>query len=276
MRRTAGNEPKDAAGPVPAADWLNQEGGRAMHKSRLRKLEIDFIPVPDGPVRCGTQPGTGRGRMAAPNHQARRNLILYQPQVDDWKNYQQVDARMAFTLTPTGGKSHVGVITVQMKSAVNMDDHTVLLSDPQVTSVTFPSLDPATLPQMEQTVKTFLNPAATMTISLDRLVASVKKTKAPPSRDVNNDPPHIFVSMRPAILLLVNGAPHDGAHREFQSSVRRECQLAIVRRAGKFYVLPVRRQRLAYVAPVWEAHGRRPASCPSRCRRSRRMRISPA
>ena len=134
-------------------------------------------------------------------------IILYQPQVDDWKNYQQVDARMAFSVTPTGGKSHVGIVTVQLESATNMDDHTVFLSHPQITSVTFPSLDPATATQMEQLVRTFLNPAATMTISLDRLVASVKKTKAPPLAGVKNDPPTIFISMRPAILLLVNGAP---------------------------------------------------------------------
>ena len=133
-------------------------------------------------------------------------LVLYQPQVDDWKNYQQVDARMAFTLTPTGGKSHVGVVTVQMQSSTNMDDHTVLLSNPQVTSVAFPSLDPATTAQMTQLMKAFLNPAATMTISLDRLVASVKKTKEPPGASVKNDPPAIFISMRPAILLQVNGA----------------------------------------------------------------------
>ncbi len=134
-------------------------------------------------------------------------LVLYQPQVDDWKDYKQVDARMAFTLTPTAGKSHVGVVTVQLQSAVNVDDHTVFLSDPQITSVSFPSLDPATTAQMDQLMKTFLNPAATMTISLDRLVASVKKTKAPPVAEVKNDPPTIFFSMRPAILLMVNGAP---------------------------------------------------------------------
>ena len=135
-------------------------------------------------------------------------LVLYQPQVDDWKNYQQVDARMAFTLTPTGGKSHVGVVTVEMQSSVNWDDHTVFLSNPQVTSLSFPSLDPATTAQMNQLMKTFLNPAATMTISLDRLVASVQKTKTPPpTASLNNDPPAIFISFQPAILLLVNGAP---------------------------------------------------------------------
>ncbi len=135
------------------------------------------------------------------------NLVLYQPQVDDWKNYQEVDARMAFTLTPTGGKSHVGVLTVKMQSAVNMDAHTVFLNDPQITSISFPSLDPTTTAQMSELMKTFLNPAATMTISLDRLVASVKKDTTPPTAALNNDPPTIFISMRPAILLLVNGAP---------------------------------------------------------------------
>ena len=38
------NPDKHAAGSVPAADWYNQEGGRAMHKSMLRKLEkISFL-----------------------------------------------------------------------------------------------------------------------------------------------------------------------------------------------------------------------------------------
>ncbi len=132
-------------------------------------------------------------------------LVLYQPQVDDWKNFQLVDARMAFTLTPVGGASHVGVVVVEMKSVVDMDDHTVVLSDPKVMSISFPSLDAATTAQMDTLMKTFLNPSATMTISLERLVASVKKTKAPPVTSVKNDPPEIFVSLRPAILLLVNG-----------------------------------------------------------------------
>jgi hypothetical protein len=134
-------------------------------------------------------------------------LVLYQPQIDDWQDFQKLDGRMAFTITPTGGKTHVGVVTVQMQSAVNMDAHTVLLSNPQITGVSFPSLDPATTTQMEQLVRTFLNPAATMTISLDRLVASAKKTKTPTVAEVKNDPPAIFISMRPEILLLVNGEP---------------------------------------------------------------------
>ena len=132
-------------------------------------------------------------------------VVLYQPQVDDWKNFQLVDARMAFTITPTGKQTHVGVITVQLHSAVNMVDHTVLLSDPQITSVSFPSLDAATSAQLEQLLRSFLNPSATMTISVERLAASVKKSSTPQLASVKNDPPHIFVSIRPAMLLQVNG-----------------------------------------------------------------------
>lgn len=134
-------------------------------------------------------------------------LVLYQPQVDDWKDYKQLSVRMAFTVTPTGGQSHVGVVSVELQSAVNTADHTVFLSSPQVTGISFPSLDPATTAQMTELMKAFLNPSATMTISLDRLAASVKKTKTPPVAPVKNDPPTIFLSMRPAILLLVNGEP---------------------------------------------------------------------
>jgi hypothetical protein len=31
-------------------------------------------------------------------------LVLYQPQVDEWKNFRELRARFAFTLTPKDGK----------------------------------------------------------------------------------------------------------------------------------------------------------------------------
>ena len=117
---------------------------------------------------------------------------------------------MAFSITPTGGKEHIGVATVQLQSSVNMDAHTVLLSNPQVTSLYFPSLDPATTAQMDQLVRTFLNPSATITMSLDHLVASVKKKAPATVAAVKNDPPTIFFSFSPAILLMVNGQPVNG------------------------------------------------------------------
>jgi len=166
-------------------------------------------------------------------------LVLYQPQVDDWKNYQQVDARMAFTLTPTGGKSHVGVVTVQMQSATNVDEHIVLLSNPTITSIYFPSLDAATTSQMDQLLRTFVNPSATMSISLDRLAASVQKTKTPPATtSLKNDPPTIFISFKPAILLLVNGTPTTApiANTNLQFVVNANWPLFVEQGSSRYYL----------------------------------------
>ena|SRR5437764_3416175 len=46
-------------------------------------------------------------------------LIIYQPQVDDWKNFQDLSWRVAISLTPKGGKTVLGV--VEMKGNTNID-----------------------------------------------------------------------------------------------------------------------------------------------------------
>ena len=55
-------------------------------------------------------------------------LIYYQPHVDSWTNYQDLQFRMAFSMTPTGGKQVVGVLGIKAKTDVNVDARTVLLS----------------------------------------------------------------------------------------------------------------------------------------------------
>src|SRR5881396_1480721 len=93
-------------------------------------------------------------------------LIIYQPQVDDWKNFQELSWRMAVWLTPKGGKEVVGV--VEMKGNTDVDNFAkiVMITNPQVTGTYFPSLDPATAERMQQLFKNFVPP--TITISLHR------------------------------------------------------------------------------------------------------------
>ena len=132
-------------------------------------------------------------------------LIIYQPQVDDWKNFQELSWRMAVSLTPKGGKEVVGV--VEMKGNTDVDNFAkiVMITNPQVTGTYFPSLEPATAEKMQQLVKSFVPP--TITISLHRLIASLPMPKAPAGVQLNNDPPKIFVGYRPSILLSVDGEP---------------------------------------------------------------------
>src|SRR5438094_758052 len=132
-------------------------------------------------------------------------LIIYQPQVDDWKNFQDLSWRMAVSLTPKGGKQVVGV--VEMKGHTDIDNvaKVAVITNPEVAGAYFPSLDKATADKMEQLFKTFVPP--TVSISLHSLIASAPKKEAPAGVQLNNDPPKIFVGYRPSILLSVNGEP---------------------------------------------------------------------
>src|SRR5437764_4297354 len=144
-----------------------------------------------------------------PRQRTNRNgsLVYYQPQIDAWTNFKELTFRMAFSLTPKGQKEIVGVIEAQAQTDVNMDDRSVLLRDFKINEVKLPGLDPAKASQVDQAVRSFLPPGHTVVMALDRLVASVEKTQAPATVQVQNDPPKIFVSYTPAILLDIDGAP---------------------------------------------------------------------
>jgi hypothetical protein len=133
-------------------------------------------------------------------------LVYYQPQVDNWEDFQKLDWRMAISITPAGGKATVGAVTMHGWTSVNSATQMVLISNLSITNTYFPSLDAAGAAQMDQLVRTFLPP--TVWISMQRLVACVPKpTSPPPGVHLNNDPPQIIVSYQPAILLGVEGQP---------------------------------------------------------------------
>ncbi|PYJ52590.1 MAG: hypothetical protein DME83_04815 [Verrucomicrobia bacterium] len=147
-----------------------------------------------------TDPGWPREKYSNGNR-----LIIYQPQVDDWKNFQELTWRMAVSLTPKGGKEVVGVVEMKGNTDVDNVAKVVIITNPQVTGTHFPSLDQATAEKMEQSFKTFIPP--TLSISLHRLIASLPMQQAPAGVQLNNDPPKIFVGYRPSILLSVDGEP---------------------------------------------------------------------
>ena len=153
-----------------------------------------------------TGPGqSGTSSWPRERYQDGNRLIIYQPQVDDWKNFQDLSWRMAISLTPKSGKTVVGV--VEMKGTTSIDNvaKLVVISNPQITGTYFPSLDKATADKMEQIFKSFV--PATLQISLYNLIASTPKKEPPAGVQLNNDPPKIYVGYRPSILLSVNGEP---------------------------------------------------------------------
>jgi hypothetical protein len=130
-------------------------------------------------------------------------VIIYQPQVDDWQNFTDIKWRDAFQMTPTGGKEVVGAATFEATTEVNTETHTVFMFNIKVLNTYFPSQDPATAAQLDQLFRSFV--PLTLSASLDRIVAYVPKPQSVQTVALKNDPPFIFVSYAPAILLGIDG-----------------------------------------------------------------------
>ena len=83
-------------------------------------------------------PDTGWPRLRTENG---NTLITYQPQIDDWKDFKEVDWRMAISLTPAGGKPAVGVVELHGQTTVDNDKKMVLIDNLKIKKINFPSLD---------------------------------------------------------------------------------------------------------------------------------------
>src|SRR5216683_6282598 len=133
-------------------------------------------------------------------------LVVYPPQVEDWQSYQTLDFRMAFSLTPAyQTKQVVGVVYINAKTAVDTYNHMVAISNMNITQVHFPGLDPGTAASMEQIVRSALNISQTVNVSMERIVACTPKPQTNNTVNVQNNPPVIFVSTTPAIILQLEG-----------------------------------------------------------------------
>lgn len=164
-------------------------------------------------------------------------LTYYQPQVDEWKNFTDLAWRMAFSLTPKGGKEVVGVVEMRGHTEVDNDEKMVEITAIKVTAARFPSLDSATTAKMDKLLRTFLPPS--VAISLHRLVASVDKPASVPGLPLKNDPPEIIVSYGPAILLAVEGKPElaEIPKTKIQFVVNTSWPLFFDKKASAYYLL---------------------------------------
>ena len=134
-------------------------------------------------------------------------LTIYHPQVESWNNYTTLVYRMAFSLVPNQQKEVLGVLYMTSNTVSNTQDHTVFLSNMVVNKTMFPSLDTATASTMDALVRSFITPDKTLTVSLDLIAASTPKSTPKSTVTVNNEPPLIFSSTTPAVLLQLEGAP---------------------------------------------------------------------
>ena len=136
------------------------------------------------------------------------SLTYYQPQIDEWENQLKLSGRLALSLTPQGAKEPIfGVARVEADTQTDTENRTVYLYNIRLTTVHFPVSDTARAEKIAAAARELFSPPA-IVISLDRLLAGmqlgqsgVRETK------ISLEPPKIFYSTKPAVLVMVDGKP---------------------------------------------------------------------
>src|SRR5580698_4481654 len=91
-------------------------------------------------------------------------ILYYQPQIDQWTDYRTLDARMAISVTPAGGKPTLGVVSIQARTEVDKEIRNVVISNIKLTDTRFPSADVAGAAKLGELTRSFFKPDDTMSI----------------------------------------------------------------------------------------------------------------
>src|SRR5450432_1109387 len=103
-------------------------------------------------------------------------LVYYEPQIDSWPDQRTINARVAFLVTPKGGKATPGIATLTGPTLVDMTSRTVFINKMQIGTLTFPGATAADSATLTTSLKNEF-PGKSMTISLDRVMAQMAKLK---------------------------------------------------------------------------------------------------
>jgi len=135
------------------------------------------------------------------------SVTVYQPQAISWTDQKTLTARVALAITPAGAKAPIlGTIEVALATRTDATSRIVNLSDPSLVASHFPSLSTDQASSLEQKIRAALPDMQIHEVPLDSVLLSLKQTPVS-SVELNNDPPTIFYSDRPASLVVFDGDP---------------------------------------------------------------------
>jgi hypothetical protein len=138
---------------------------------------------------------------------AKGKLVVYQPQIDEWTDYKIVKARSAAAFLPKGATNpQLGIIEMQARTEVDFESRLVKLTRLQITGANFPGAAKEKNAEALTELKAMVNSDSLRSIDLDRMLVSLERGGVR-SVELKNDPPKIFFSKKPAVLVIFDGKP---------------------------------------------------------------------
>ena len=184
-------------------------------------------------------------------------MTIYQPQVESWVGYSSITFRAAVSFTPEGSEEPVfGALRVRADTDTDLENRRVLLGNMEIVDSKFVTLDEEQSAEWTERLAGVL-PQTPTPIDLDRLLAYFEHTEAeavagelgveaPAARasEVASDVPLIFVSERPAILVMLDGEPvlYPVEGTDLMFAVNTNWDLFFHTTSGNYYLLDRRDQ----------------------------------
>ena len=167
------------------------------------------------------------------------DLVVYQPQVDGWRDFKVLTGRCAFALTAVRGRDPLyGTFRFEGHTLVDTDQKLVLLRNLSALDMRFPSAPRGTSPEWSELTRRLL-PSDAMVLSLDRVLAFVHAGEVPRQEArVLTEPPPIFISTQPAFLVILDGSPVmlDVENTNLRRIINTNWDLYQDRRTNAFYL----------------------------------------
>ena len=169
------------------------------------------------------------------------SIILYQPQLMSWKDQRYLTAMAAVSYMPKGAsKPDLGTIRLESSTSTSVEDRMVNFQKVSLTSMNFPSLEKAETQEVLAEIQKSL-PKENVLISLDRILAMADTSQINARNvSINTEPPPIFYSEEPTILIRTDGEPIlaavDGTSLEYVVNTNWTCSRTRARRSITYVI----------------------------------------
>ena len=174
-------------------------------RTNIAKLSAALLLIGCSPVSIA-QEGTDSVDFPRTISIAEGTVVFYTPQIDTWPDYASVAARLAVAVTPAGEEEATyGVVEFTADTDPNLEQRIVAVDNLNISVTTFDIDDPDRREQLDLIVRSTAK-AKTHYVPLDVMLTYIAPDASVPSEEgLSYEPPPIFYSSTPAVLLMVDG-----------------------------------------------------------------------
>jgi hypothetical protein len=183
---------KPAAAPAPTSPTAKTQPG---------------VKPSAAPVAAATSVDGGWPRMYSLPSEG--SILVYQPQISSWDKQSHLVAFSAVSYrSKAGDKPALGTIKIEADTSVALAERLVSFQKMKIVEATFNTLQKEQVQEITATIDQAI-PDDERVIALDRVLANVDKSLIVPKNveGIKADPPTIFFSKTPAVIVNVDGEP---------------------------------------------------------------------